>query len=311
MSTLLAVLEAVDLEIIYRVIGGLLFVFSLITLADRDDAQRWSKALFTALYGATFAFASFFPPAVTGICVVLMVAIVVLTGIKPRRATFPSKERRTADAASFGLWLFSPFFLSCAFTLLLYGLWDVPILPAFGVSNIAVSIFSMPLMRESPISMARDGQRIFAAMGWAAILPQLLAALGEVFVRSGVDDVILEMVGSLVSIDNRLTAVAAYCISTALFSMIMGNAFPAFIVVSSGIGIPLVVQGFGADPAVAGIIAMTSGYCGTLMTPLAMNFNTLPAELLEIRNMNAVLKVQAGIALPLLLVNIALMYFLA
>ena len=87
--------------------------------------------------------------------------------------------------------------------------------------------------------------------------------------------------------------------------------FPAFLVVSSGIGIPLVIRGFGADPAIAGIIAMTSGYCGTLMSPMGMNFNSLPAELLKIRNMNEVLKVQAGTALPLLLVNIALMYFLA
>ena len=92
-----------------------------------------------------------------------------------------------------------------------------------------------------------------------------------------------------------------------LGTMMMGNAFPAFLVVSSGIGIPLVIRQFGADPAVAGIIALLSGFCGTLMTPMAM----IPAQLLGIRSMGKVLKVQAEVAIPLLLVNIALMYFLA
>ena len=47
------------------------------------------------------------------------------------------------------------------------------------------------------------------------------------------------------------------------------------------------------------------------MTPMAMNFNMIPAQLLGIRSMGKVLKVQADVAIPLLLANIALMYFLA
>lgn len=31
-------------------------------------------------------------------------------------------------------------------------------------------------------------------------------------------------------------------------------------------------------------IGMTSGYCGTLVTPMAANFNTLPVALLEMKD---------------------------
>ena len=56
---------------------------------------------------------------------------------------------------------------------------------------------------------------------------------------------------------------------------------------------------------------MLSGFCGTLMTPLAANFNLVPAALLELDDRYAVIKAQIPTALPLLLVNIGLMYVLA
>jgi uncharacterized membrane protein len=55
---------------------------------------------------------------------------------------------------------------------------------------------------------------------------------------------------------------------------------------------------------------MFSGYCGTLMTPMAANFNIVPAALLDLPDKNAVVKVQIMTALPLLIVNVCLLYFL-
>jgi uncharacterized membrane protein len=57
-------------------------------------------------------------------------------------------------------------------------------------------------------------------------------------------------------------------------------------------------------------IGMFSAYCGTLMTPMAANFNLVPAALLELDDKNAVIKAQVPTALPLLVVNIFLLYFL-
>ena len=59
-----------------------------------------------------------------------------------------------------------------------------------------------------------------------------------------------------------------------------------------------------------GAIGMLSGFCGTLTTPMAANFNIVPAALLELPDRNAVIKVQVPTAIPLLIGNILLMYFL-
>jgi uncharacterized membrane protein len=47
------------------------------------------------------------------------------------------------------------------------------------------------------------------------------------------------------------------------------------------------------------------------MTPMAANFNIVPAALLELKDRNAVVKAQVGTAIPLLLCNVLLIYFLA
>ncbi len=55
---------------------------------------------------------------------------------------------------------------------------------------------------------------------------------------------------------------------------------------------------------------MYAGYCGTLMTPMAANFNIVPAALLELKDKYQVIKIQIPTALTLLVVNVFLMYFL-
>ena len=93
--------------------------------------------------------------------------------------------------------------------------------------------------------------------------------------------------------------------------MVMGNAFAAFPVMATAIGVPLLIQAYGGDPAVIGAIGMLAGFCGTLMTPMAANFNIVPAALLELKDRNGVIKAQVGTAIPLLIVNILLIYYLA
>jgi uncharacterized membrane protein len=96
----------------------------------------------------------------------------------------------------------------------------------------------------------------------------------------------------------------------ALFTIVMGNAFAAFPVMTAAIGLPLIVHKFGGNPAIMGSIGMLSGFCGTLVTPMAANFNIVPAALLELRDRNAVIKAQIPTAIPLLIANTLLMYFL-
>jgi uncharacterized membrane protein len=161
----------------------------------------------------------------------------------------------------------------------------------------------------------REGRRLLDAVGWAAILPQMLASLGIVFLASGVGTQVGHLFAEHLPLDSRFTAVAAYCLGMALFTVLMGNAFAAFPVMTAAVGLPVVVQRFGGTPAVVCAIGMLSGFCGTLMTPMAANFNIVPANLLELpdRNapFNAVIRTQVPTALPLLAANVVLMWWLA
>jgi uncharacterized membrane protein len=143
------------------------------------------------------------------------------------------------------------------------------------------------------------------------LLPQLLAGLGAVFAATGVGDIVAGLIGQVIATDSRLVCVLAYGLGMVLFTMIMGNAFAAFPIMTAGIGLPLLVGVHGANPAVVGALGMVTGYCGTLMTPMAANFNIVPAALLELDDHNGVIRAQVATALPLLAVNLVLMYLLA
>jgi uncharacterized membrane protein len=77
------------------------------------------------------------------------------------------------------------------------------------------------------------------------------------------------------------------------------------------VALPVLIGHFGGNPAVVCAIGMLSGFCGTLMTPLAANFNLVPAALLELPNRYAVIRAQIPTALPLLVANMVLLYVLA
>lgn len=91
----------------------------------------------------------------------------------------------------------------------------------------------------------------------------------------------------------------------------MGNAFAAFPVITAAIALPILIIQMHANPAIIGAIGMLSGFCGTLMTPMAANFNIVPAALLNLDDKNGVIKAQFMSGLVLLVANIFLMYFLA
>ena len=167
------------------------------------------------------------------------------------------------------------------------------------------------ITRERPSVALGEGRRLLDTMGWAALLPLVLATLGGVFAASGVGEAVASIVSALIPADSRLACVIAYGLGMVVFTVIMGNAFAAFPVMTAGIGLPLLVQQHGAAPAILGSIGMLTGYCGTLMTPMAANFNLVPAALLELDDPNAVIRTQLPTAIPLLLVNLALMYWLA
>ena len=181
---------------------------------------------------------------------------------------------------------------------------------AIGIASVAAVITTFLVLKAKPENLVEDSNRMVQSVGSTSILPQLLAALGTVFTAAGVGDVISSGISNFIPEGHILAGVTAYCVGMAVFTMIMGNAFAAFSVITVGIGLPFVFAQ-GANVAIAGALALTAGYCGTLLTPMAANFNVMPAALLETKDKNVVIKCQSLFAIILLVIHIALMYFLA
>jgi uncharacterized membrane protein len=165
-------------------------------------------------------------------------------------------------------------------------------------------------LKPPAVAPLQEGRRLIDAIGWAAVLPQMLASLGVLFAAAGIGDAIGSLTRMVIPEGSVFLTVVVFGLGMAIFTMVMGNAFAAFPVMAAAIGVPLLIQGYGGDPSVVGAVGMLAGFCGTLMTPMAANFNLVPAALLELREYG-VIRAQVATALPLLLVNILLIYLLA
>ena len=299
------------LEHVYYVTGAFMMVFTLYTLLDKEHKHRWGTATFWFLYGLTFLLGGVLPSTVVGGMVVVMTAIVGFKQMGTGNYHEAARPVRMDMARKFGNKIFAPALLVGIVTFLIAKFTTLGALVGLGIGSVAALALAMLMTREKPGQTFNEGRRLLDAIGWAAILSQFLAALGFLFDKAGVGKVVAGIVSSVVPSDSALAAIIAYCFGMMLFTMIMGNAFAAFAVITTGIGLPLVIKVHGADPAIAGVLAMLSGYCGTLITPMAANFNIVPAALLEMKDKNGVIRAQLLIALPLFIVNVLLMYFLA
>ena len=179
------------------------------------------------------------------------------------------------------------------------------------VGALAAVVIAMIWLRPPLLAPLQEGRRLLDAVGWAAILPQMLASLGAVFLAAGVGDQVGNLFKEHFPLDTRTFAVIAYCVGMALFTILMGNAFAAFPVMTAAVGLPFVVVQLGGDPARVCAIGMLAGFCGTLVTPMAANFNVVPAALLELKDQYGPIKAQLPTAVALLGCNIAIMYLFA
>ena len=313
----------ITLQHAYWLFGGLLLLVAVRGLLDRANRRRYATGAFWGLIALGFLIGERLPSAIVGLGVVAIAILAGFGGVRQGAYAETSASERRASAARLGHRLFLPALLIPGITLLLavplkdLRLAGAPLLDAtqttliaLAVACVVATLVACVLTRERPTRAVEETRRLLDAIGWAAILPLLLATLGSVFAASGVGEAVAEIVRAIVPVDNRFAVVLAYALGMALFTMIMGNAFAAFPVMTAGIGLPLLVQLHGADAASLAAIGMLSGYCGTLLTPMAANFNLVPAALLELRDPYAVIRAQVATALPLLAVNIALMYFI-
>jgi uncharacterized membrane protein len=318
----------ITLQWIYILAGAVFVAFSVLSAGDRENPKRFKNTAFWGLLAVSFLFGGYFSDLMNGLLVIGLVLLAGIGGLGQGKPHTTSPEERADAAVKFGNRLFIPA-LIIPVTALLGTLWLAkveiggtplfdprdPTLIALGLGVVLALGVGMAILKPPAIAPLQEGRRLMDAVGWAAILPQMLAALGAVFALAGVGEVVGGLIAEVIPMNASLIAVVAYCVGMALFTIIMGNAFAAFPVMTAAVGLPFVVFQFGGNPAIVCAIGMLAGFCGTLMTPMAANFNVVPANLLELPDRNAalngVIRAQIPTALMMLVVNILLMQFLA
>ncbi|MCL6632265.1 MAG: DUF979 domain-containing protein [Alicyclobacillus herbarius] len=314
----------ISTEAVYIFIGIIVLCGSIYTFFDRKNPRRITSGLFYLLYAITLICAKVIPPFYVGI---IVIAIVILAGMGlVRKGEYgeATREERLENRKRLGPWLFFPALLIPLLTVagvegvgahklagrFIFDQTNVTMV-SLAVGTVIALIVGLIMTKSTPTTSVKESRRLLESIGWAAVLPQALAMLGTIFNSAGVGTAVSHAVDHIIPGNSLFWAVFAYCVGMAIFTIIMGNAFAAFPVMTAGIALPLIIQHFGVNVDRVAAIGMFAGYCGTLMTPMAANFNIVPAALLDLKNKYHVIKVQIPTAVILLAVNIVLMYAVA
>ncbi len=311
----------ITLEWLYILAGIIFAIWAVLSARDTGNGKRLGNAAFWGLLAVSFFFGGQMSDFANGMLVLALVAIAGAGQLGRSDPPTTTLTERLGLSQTLGNKLFLPALiipLTAVIGTVAYnytpfgetGLFEErrETLILFGIGVLLALGVCMVWLKPPLLAPVEEGRRLMDSIGWAAILPQMLAALGGVFALAGVGDIIGSMAGEVIPEGSIFVAVVIFCLGMALFTMIMGNAFAAFPVMAAAIGIPVLVEQFDGNPAVIGAVGMLAGFCGTLMTPMAANFNIVPAALLELKDQNGVIKQQIGTAIPLWVCNVLIIY---
>lgn len=314
----------IDITTVYLLCGFYLAYVAWQTFRDKGHSKRMGTTAFWALLAFAFLAGDKIPSMWMGLVVLAIAGLagVGAIGLGPYHA--PDADTRTTKAMVLGNRLFIPALLIPAVTMLgVFGLkhvhwgsWTLISTEQTTIICLAIAcaagfVAALKITGERPSDAIHASRGILDSIGWAVLLPLLLAMLGGLFNKAGIGDLVAALLTTALPLHQVWVAVAAYGLGMVVFTMVMGNAFAAFPVMTLGIGLPVLVHQHGADPAPLAAIGMLTGYCGTLLTPMAANFNIVPVALLELKDQNAVIRMQVMTALPLIVCNLLLLYWLA
>ena len=295
------------LEVMYILIGLVSVYTGVANAKDKTNEKRSGTAVFWIVLGVLFIFGKWIPAAWTGALLFVMVIPAIAKQVSRGKEGAPSAEEMESNFNHIGMKIFVPALCIGLFALIFAMFTKISSLVGmtFGVLVGAVLLLAYN-KANSPKVFLNDCRRMLDVVGPLSMLPTLLAGLGAVFTAAGVGDVISQLVSGVIPEGNAVVGVIVYAVGMALFTMIMGNAFAAITVMTVGIGAPFVLA-LGGDPTIIGGLALTCGYCGTLMTPMAANFNIVPVAILDMKDKNGVIKKQVPVAIIMLVVQIAIM----
>jgi uncharacterized membrane protein len=311
------------LEFLYYLTGIVVLIVAGQIFLDKNHPKRFTSGLFWLIFGVTFIIGDKVPPVFIGYLVFGMVLLAAFGQVKSGGGESSTREEREKGANWLNNKLFIPAVMIPVLTVvgtltlghITFGSLHLVdptqiTLISLGVAAILSFLGAMAITKSNWNAPVHEGSRLLQSVGWAVLLPQLLATLGGIFSDAGVGKVVSNVVSNYLPTSNAFVAVLAYCLGMMLFTMIMGNAFAAFAVITAGIGIPFIVHMHGGNPGIMAALGMFAGYCGTLMTPMAANFNIVPAMLFELKDQNAVVKKQIPTGIAIFIVDTLLMYFL-
>lgn len=300
-------MSSMILEFIYILVGLILMTLGLRTFMKSKD---FFSAAFWFLLGLVFLLGRYVHPFVVGIVLIISTCITLAKKVKKSPFTEVSQEEREKHSLIVGPKIFIPALSIGLVTFFVIQFTNLGGLVGLGLGSICGLIITLIMTKCSPVYIIDDTSGFLQQVGPVLILPQLLGSLGAVFTKVGVGPVIANTFSLLVPAGDIFLGVVIYCVAMAIFTMIMGNAFAAFAFITAGVGVPFVIAQ-GVNPLIVGALGITSGYCGTLMTPMAANFNIMPATILDMKNKWVLILTQIPIAITLLILHILVMYFWA
>ena len=299
------------LEVMYCIIGLISIYVAFKNLKDKENKNSVGSFVFWFDLGLMFVLGKWLPALGDGILLIILVLPPILKKVSPGNEPEPTLDEMEQNNKKIGAKVFIPAVCIGLFALL--AAFFTKISPLVGMSVgvfVAVIILRIYSKSNTPSVFLKDCRRMMDVVGPLSMLPMLLAALGAVFTAAGVGDVISSLVSNIIPAGNVTIGIIVYAIGMAVFTMIMGNAFAAITVMTVGIGAPFALK-YGADPVVIGSLALTCGYCGTLCTPMAANFNIVPVAILEMKDKNGVIKKQVLVAVVMLVVQIVMMIMMS
>lgn len=295
------------LEIVYIFIGLISIYTGVKNLKDPENPSQFGTFVFWTSLGIVIAFGRWIPSIVNGILVVIMTIPAILGKVKKGEEDEPTAEDMERSYQQIGMKIFLPA-LTIGISAILFAIFtNLGALVGVGVGVLLAMLILRIYSKENTLGVfLRDSERLLSTVGPLSMLPMLLASLGAIFTEAGVGQVIAEIVGKIIPEGNVNVGIVVYALGMMLFTMIMGNAFAAITVMTVGIGGPFVLK-YGVDPALIGMLALTCGYCGTLLTPMAANFNIVPVATLDMKDRFGVIKNQVVPSLFLIVFQIVYM----
>jgi uncharacterized membrane protein len=282
-------------ELLYTFCGLICFITMYFTIKEKKHQSKVATSLFWGILGFIFIFSRVgnlwgndslkIPDIFIGYLVIGLAVLSAVKKVKIGSFNESTNEFKLKMSQKIGSKIFFPALALAILTFIIAQLFTAQLgsLVALGIATLIATLWAMAMTKGKPSEIADDGRRLLEMVGPVSILPQLLAALGAVFASAGVGDVIANGISTVIPQGNILAGVIAYCVGMALFTAIMGNGFAAFAVITAGVGVPFVMAQ-GGNPAIVAALGLTAGFCGTLLTPMAANFNIVPTAILEIED---------------------------